>query len=450
MSNFQGVTKFTGRWSWPRGPWLLLLICGIAARIAIVALPGNQLRARWSGGGDAPIYVLLARNILDGRGFGFVLQPTALRAPGYPLLLAGLMWIFGGKFVLAIRWIQFALGIGTACLCARSVASLFGEKAGRATLIITLLFPTLIFVTGEVLTEAVASFLTAVFFYLAVRAFLKPRMRLFAGLGIVVSIAALFRFNMAVLGFVALWVAFAARSSRPAWQRALVVCATAALTISPWVIRNEFVFHGEVLYSTLSGHDAVEGVLAPQGRALPGDEERIRAAEGWILPDIETNVPSRRLGFPSESVLNHSAWVAARRLWAEYGRRLLPLEAAKLSYFWLSTDQVFFTHSFSLRQRILRWGGVFAYWILLGLGIAGWLIIRRTQPALAWCLVSYVAVVTLLHLPFNMLTRLRIPLVDPLLAMLGGVAIGFGLSQPTLERPPADESLRPRLDSKET
>jgi len=50
-----------------------------------------------------------------------------------------------------------------------------------------------------------------------------------------------------------------------------------------WLIRNQIAFQEEVLYSTLSGHDAVEGILTPQGRALPGDNEKIKAAEGWLL-----------------------------------------------------------------------------------------------------------------------------------------------------------------------
>ena len=399
--------------------WLVLVIVGIGFRIAIVVLPGNELRAPWSGGGDAPHYVLLAQNLLNGNGFTYALQPTALRAPAYTWLLAALMWTFGGEFILAVRWIQFVLGLATAYLCGRTSAHLFGENAARPTFAIALLFPTLLFITGEVLTEAVAAFLGAVFFYFAVQAMRKPGVLLFTVLGVVTSVAALFRFNMALLGIVAIWVALAAKNSRPAWQRVLLVCAAAGLVIFPWVIRNEIAFHGQVLYSTLSGTDAVEGVLAPQGRALPGDVERIRSAEGWVHNDIETNAPSR-LSFPSEAVLNRHAWNVAEGLWKRYGWRLIPLEIAKCSYFWLSTDQILWTQSFSFRQRILRWSGVLAYWILLALGVAGWLLVRRENPMLARCFVFYAILVTALHLPFPMSTRLRIPLVDPVFATLAG------------------------------
>jgi hypothetical protein len=145
------------------------------------------------------------------------------------------------------------------------------------------------------------------------------RMTILAAMGFVTGMAALFRFNMASLGFIGIWVADVAKSSRPAWQRMLVFDLLAGIAVSPWLIRNRIAFHGKVLYATLSGHDAVEGVLTPQGvtpqgRALPANDDKIEAAEGWLLSDIESNRPSR-LHFPSEAELNQKAWRATEGLW---------------------------------------------------------------------------------------------------------------------------------------
>jgi hypothetical protein len=251
-------------------------------------------------------------------------------------------------------------------------------------------------------------------------------------MGVVTGVAAIFRFNMAGLGFVGLSVACLAKASRPTWQRVLAFSLFAGMAISPWLIRNQIAFHGEVLYSTLSGHDAVEGIVTPQGRALPGDGDKIKAAEGWLLSDVETNAPSR-LQLPSEAELNQKAWRAARDLWKQWRWRLLPLAFVKLSYFWLSIDQMLWTQSFSPRQRVFRWGGVLCYWVLLSLGIVGWFRTRRSAPVLARAFLLYAVLLTALHLPFPMITRLRIPFMDPLITILGG---GFyalnkiGLRQP--------------------
>jgi hypothetical protein len=202
----------------------------------------------------------------------------------------------------------------------------------------------------------------------------------------------------------------------------LALGLSAGVVVSPWLIRNYTAFHGRVLYSTLSGHDAVEGIVAPQGRALPGDTERIEAAEGWGLQDVETNGP-QRLRVPSEADLNREAWHAAIGLWVQLGWRLLPLELEKCAFFWLSTDQVFWTQSLPFHQRALRFSGVVAYWILLGLGVAGWFRLFPSAPVLGRGLLLYAALLTALHLPFPMITRLRIPLMDPLITILAGAAV---------------------------
>jgi 4-amino-4-deoxy-L-arabinose transferase-like glycosyltransferase len=409
----------------PNPLYLAIVLFGMVLRVLVVALPGRQVRAPWSGGGDAFTYILLARNLLNGRGFTYALQPTALRAPGYPALLAATIFLFRGNFALFIRWIQFTLGIGTVYLCSRASARAFGERAGRASLIIGLFFPTLIFISGELLTECIGAFLAALFLYLLVEEIQSPRMKLLAAMGILTGVAASFRFNMAGLGFVGIWVAYVAKDSRPAWRRILLFSFCAGIAIAPWLIRNQITFQGQVLFSTLSGHDAVEGVLTPQGRALPGDDQKIKAAEGWILSDIETNGP-QRLKFPSEAEIDQQAWTAARGLWKQWGWRLLPLELVKCSYFWLSTDQLLWTQALSLRQRLLRWGGVLLYWAFLGCGIIGWLRRRHSEPVLADALLVYVLLLTALHLPFPMITRLRVPFMDPLLAILGGATFSGG------------------------
>lgn len=130
-----------------------------------------------------------------------------------------------------------------------------------------------------------------------------------------------------------------------------------------------------------------------------------------------------RLKLPSEAILNRQAWRAATRLWTQGGWRLVPLSLSKCSWFWLSSDQVFWTQSFSPFQKGLRWGGVFVYWILLSIAIAGWFKCRRANPKLANAVLFYVLLVTVTHLPFPMITRLRIPLIDPLIAVFAGVGL---------------------------
>ena len=63
------------------------------------------------------------------------------------------------------------------------------------------------------------------------------------------------------------------------------------------------------------------------------------------------------------------------------------------------------------------------YWFLLVIGIVGWSKVRLRNPHAALLFVVYALVVTAMHLPFVMSTRIRAPLMEPALVILGGVAL---------------------------
>ena len=130
-----------------------------------------------------------------------------------------------------------------------------------------------------------------------------------------------------------------------------------------------------------------------------------------------------RLQFPSEAVLNQQARREAIRAWSELGLGAVPLLLKKTAFFWLSTDQLLDTASFSVSQRILRASGVFLYWCLLAAAIFGWLRLKKSAPRIANLFLLYALFSTILHLPFTMNTRLRSPLIEPLLCVLAAIAV---------------------------
>lgn len=62
-------------------------------------------------------------------------------------------------------------------------------------------------------------------------------------------------------------------------------------------------------------------------------------ALGWTHQEYEQNKHERP--FPSELVMDAQCRQVYAQLVREYGWRLVPLHLAKLSWFWLSTDQLF-------------------------------------------------------------------------------------------------------------
>jgi 4-amino-4-deoxy-L-arabinose transferase-like glycosyltransferase len=400
--------------------FIALVAAGILLRLLVVLLAGGGMRTPWGGGGDTPAYVLLAQNLVNGKGFAYAGEPTALRPPGYPILLAGCIELLHGRALAGMRWLQFFAGLGTAFLCAATAKRIFGPKAAKAVLVVALFFPTLVIMNGEILSEAGATFCSAIFLYFLVRHFVQPHWITLAGLGITAGLGALMRFNMALLGVIVLVACFLIKDGLPKWRSAALAVVLMGLVVSPWLIRNLIAFHGQVLFSTHAGIDAAEGILTPQGRALPGDAERLHEALGWVAPgQVETNDASRRL-LPSEPVLNGRAWAAVRQLWGQQSWGLVPLAIRKVSCFWLSTDQLLWTESFEFKDRLARGSAVLVYWGLLALAAVGWLRLRSADPMLARLFLLYAVLVTILHLPFVMNTRLRMSLIDPWTAVLAG------------------------------
>ena len=403
--------------------FLVLVMAGVLGRLAFIAIPGNALQTPWSGGSDTGAYVLLAQNLLGGEGYTYAGQPTAFRPPGYPLLLATFMEFFGKHYVVAMRGFQFLEGLAVVLLCAAMAGRIFGKTAKKAALLLGLFLPTLVELTGEILTEMTAALLTGVFLYFLVRYREKQRWQFLVGMSIAVGLGSLVRPNLVFLELVALLVVCLQKNGSTRLRGAAIIILAPCILMSPWIVRNLEVFHGRVLFSTQGGPAAATGIIEPQGRSQVGDADRIKDALGWVLPQVlETNDPSRLL-LPGEPEIDRRSWQVAYHLWRESGWGLVPIGLKKISYFWLSTDQIFWTRSLPSRQRILRAIGVFAYWTILALAVVGWFSLRTERPALAQVFLMYMLLVTVLHLPFNMSTRYRIPLMDPLLVVLAAGTI---------------------------
>lgn len=413
---------------------LLLLFAGLGARIGLLILYGNRVVGSFSGVGDQERYVALAESVFEGRGLSYYGQPTALRPPIYPLLLAVSHVLFGSYYPLAVRLLQFLSGIAVAYVCMLMSKKLFGDRvcvglwAGAAALAL----PTLIYISAELQTEQLATFLMIVFLLFVLGEF-QGMANCALGLGISSGFATLMRFNCAILviigAVVCIW-------SKRGLRDACVVCLVSGLIISPWIVRNAVAFRGQILFSSHGGINLLEGVVTPDGRAQKGESERLRATLGWLHTDIENNNP-HRTRFPGEPQLDHQAKGVAIATWKNLGwRSAITLLLKKTITFWLSTDQIVNTSSFSISNRVLRGVGVAVYWIALTFAIAGWRYLYSSSRILALALAFYALFVTLAHLPFVMNTRIRIPFLDPLICVLaaGGLVQTFEKVQRRLSR----------------
>lgn len=407
-----------------RSPYVIAVavFVGLAVRIFLTLRSGNQAEGVLGGGSDAPAYILLGKAIAAGHGMTYVGQPTALRAPLYPLMLAALQILFGSQSLLVMRFVQCGIAVLTAWVCAKTAVLLWGEAAKWPAFAIAICIPTLLFFTTQIIAEAFTTFFVALFLLYLVQYCAGEQSRPLIGMSVCAGILLLLRFNTVYLPVVAALAIVHIPFRVGNIKRAILPLAISLVFVAPWIIRNIIVFDGGILYSSQTGTTLLHGVLAPDGRTQPEGRIAIQEHHSWTRSAIETDKPTR-LQYPSEVEMNRQARAEAIRVWSQVGFGIFPLLAKKIGYFWLSTDQLLETHSFPGWQRLIRAAGVFIYWGVLTAAIFGWLRIKKVAPRVAWLLLAYCLIVTLLHLPVTMSTRLRVPLVDPILCVLAGIAV---------------------------
>ncbi len=284
---------------WLAAAVLVGLVATLVIRLAYVsATPGYVVT------GDARDYDVHARSIADGQGFSRTLaygRPTAFRPPGYPYFLAGVYRAAGVERATTDRRIHVArvaqafVGTAVVALVGLLAAQLAGGVVGLFALGLAAVYVPLITVGGAVMSEP----LFAVFELAAVAAALehrrsRHRWRWAVAAGVLAGLAILTRANALVL---LAPLAFAAWDARPRLSRSalgppLVLCLVAALTVAPWTLRNERVFHRFVPVSTQLG-SALAGTYNDDARADTKDPASWRSLRhvrqyGYLTRSIRT------------------------------------------------------------------------------------------------------------------------------------------------------------------
>jgi hypothetical protein len=132
-----------------------------------------------------------------------------------------------------------------------------------------------------------------------------------------------------------------------------------------------------------------------------------------VHQDIELNDAPANMR--DEITLNRQAMSFTLSHW----REIPGTWPTKLAAFWLSWDQWSAISGVSRLGQMVRRASVLFYWVILSAALmAGWRLRRRIPYVIV-----YAAFLTLLHLPLPMSTRLRVPLLEPVLIALAACAI---------------------------
>ena len=207
-------------------------------------------------------------------------EPTAYTQPVYGWFMIAVYWV-AGRHWWSLGTAQIALAVLTAVLVYEIGRRFLSRRAGVIAALASTLQPYLIWHDIHANREIVDQPLGAAIFLLALLAAKRASLRLPLALGVVTGIAILSNTRLLalplVLGAYLLW-------RRVGWTAALVLVALAAITISPWIVRNK------VEVGCWS--------ITTDGRAFwkanNPNTYRILASGGWIdnVPDIPGRPPN--------------------------------------------------------------------------------------------------------------------------------------------------------------
>lgn len=242
-------------------------------------------------GGDAPEYRRLAENILDGHGFslsaGPPYEPSARRAPGYPLFLA-LVYAVVGKSDDAVLWAQSMLwGLGC-LLLARLVASIFDMRAGILAAFIVAVHPVLARTAGAILTEGPYTVMLIGLVWAFHRSLRTSSPVLFVLTGALFGAATLIRpltgaFLVFLWGGVWIW----RRQLTHPVRSCLIMTAIGMIALLPWTVRNAAVF-GQLIPVQVQG----AGVNIWLATLPYSDQPVVSWGETW--PRLQEKYPELR------------------------------------------------------------------------------------------------------------------------------------------------------------
>lgn len=383
-------------------------------------------------GPDAEAYASLARWLFEEQRYGAPGQESASDwSPGAPLLYSAVYYLTGGVNPAAARAVVALLGAAMVLCVFLLAVRLSGRAAGLLAALVIATYPAYIENSGQFLSEPLAAFLLTAgllaFLWAAERRQVAPW--LVPGLCFGALILTRPEYQAITLVFVAFagWRVWKDRSWRPALASAAVVALGAALFVAPWTVHNLIVLDDLVPVST-GGQKAlfVATYLPGMGRQVPTKRELMRRLEGEKDPITTAELKAQ----PMQDLLDQVARnaypdlprdAALGRIGRENFRKYVteqPLAYAEMSAlkFWTMWNR-------GSSPYMRDWGWTLYHRVLLLLGIAGVVLLVRSQRTrfAALLLAVPIASISVLGTVLLAVPRRQVPLM-PVIAVLAACA----------------------------
>ena len=384
----------------------------------------------------------IATSIAEGQGYSSPLVdpsgPTAWITPVYPYMLAGFFKIFGTSTLAAdtaMRFCNVLFSAATAYLIFVIGRGLFGEVSGIVAGWLWVFLPYGIFFPVAWLWDTSLSALMLIT-ALGATYWINQRSdgRAWCGYGFLWGFAALV--NAALLSILPGCFLFASYRARQRlgswWKLAALSGLTFTLTVAPWVIRNEVVFHGQVFFRSNFGLELWLG-NNPQ---VPD------SWTWWLHPSEDRKEHAKFLSMGEVPYMQEKE----REAWAFIKSH--PRDEARFLFHrffetWTGNRDSF-ADLWSSGVFLVRANLILNYGLPL-LTFAGLLVFRRHSALLSLPLLNVIVMYPLVYYICHTTARYRHP-IDPVMCLLAGYASVSVVrlarerilnSRPALQRQPA-------------
>ena len=402
---------------------LTILLLAFALRLGVAVWWQSRVGERFAFG-DSLSYWSLAESISQGEPYVYgTYDAKIFRAPGYPLLMAPLFWLWGGEPpLMAARLIGVAcgtLGVWGVWWLARR---LFGARAGNVAAFVAAIYPGAVAMSALVLSESVFCPLVVLQLALWVAAWQETRQGRAVGLavlaGAVAGVATLVRPEWLLFTPFALVVGLLLCRDRYRQIRLGAVAVLALLVVmTPWWVRNAAA-SGRFVPTTLQVGVSLYDGLNPQANGA-SDMEFVEPFVAELRSDDLTREDKEgqmgQRGDLFEYRLDRLARARAVDWAAANPGRTLYLADAKFLRMWNV-----WPNEPSLSSWPIRMGIALVYVPVMLLGIFGAVkTFRRGWPyVLCWIPAVYL---TLLHVVFVSSIRYRQPAMFGLIVLAAGI-----------------------------
>ncbi len=346
--------------------------------------------------------------------FGGTVVWSAEHPPLYTLFLAAAQAV-GIRGLTGLRLWSALLGVPTVLATVAAARTLANDRAALIAGAFVAVSPVLVMTDGLLMSESITATTVAVSVWLAARAFRYPSRAAFGWFGAAAGLAALARAELVMLVPIVLGAYALRRAGGTTRQRLEFVgigLALAALVMAPWVVRNLTTFERPVLLS-----------------------------DGWDITMIGANCPTTYSGpligvnditcgkklrnDPDQSVEFARARTIGLRYAREHLNRLPAVGFARLGRtfgFFNARQQVGIDNFLEQRERAISYAGLVVWWLSVGFGIHGLVLLHRRKVSVIPIVAPVIAVAIAVVITYGN-TRLRIP-ADVAMLIAASVSVG--------------------------